>query len=67
MEKYKWSYGRKPKGYKVFTTVIKLPAKKGKDQKYIIDCEKIYSEEGFIPDFEYMENFINSISYGDIL
>lgn len=68
MEKYKWSYGRKPKGDKVFKTVIKLPAKKEKNgKKYIIDLEKIYSEEGYIPDFEYMENFINSISYGDIL
>ena len=67
MEKYKWSYGRKPKGDKVFKTIIKLPAKKDKEQKYIIDYEKVYSDEGYIPDFEYMEKFINSISYGDIL
>lgn len=67
MEKYKWSYGRKPKGDKVFKTVIKLPAKKGENQKYIIDYEKVYSDEGYIPDFKYMEDFINGISYGDIL
>jgi len=67
MEKYKWSYGRKPKGDKVFKTIIKLPAKKNGDGNYIIDVEKRYSNDGFIPDFEYMENFINSISYGDIM
>lgn len=57
---------KKPKGDKVFKTVIKLPAKKGENQKYIIDYESVL-RWGYIPDFKYMEDFINSISYGDIL
>ena len=29
--------------------------------------EKKYSDEGYIPDFEYMEEYINNITYGDLL
>lgn len=43
---------------------IKLPIKKnGKD--FVIDENREYSEEGFIPDWILMENMIKSLPYGD--
>lgn len=65
-EKYKWSYGRKPKNNKVFETEILLPVQHI-DNKIVLDKDKKYSEEGYIPDFEYMEKYIKSLPYGDKL
>lgn len=65
MEKYKWSYGRKPKSNKVFKTKILLPVKCDKKGNKIIDMEKKYSNEGYIPDFEFMEKYMDSLHYGD--
>ena len=47
MEKYKWSYGRKPKNNKVFKTLIKLPVLKDKNDKIYIDSEKSIQKDMF--------------------
>ena len=67
LEKYKWSYGRKPKDDKVFSTIIKLPVLYDEDGNPIVDNNKKYSNEGYIPNFKYMEEYISNLSYGDIL
>ena len=67
LEKYKWSYGRKPKDDKVFRTIIKLPILLDDNGLPIIDSNKTYSKEGYIPDFKYMENYITNLPYGDLL
>jgi hypothetical protein len=67
MEKYKWSYGRKPKNNKVFDTEILLPILHNQDGTITVDSNKIYSQEGYIPDFKYMEEFVESLPYGDLL
>ena len=65
-EKYRWSYGRKPHDVKKFgKSIVKLPVKCDDTGKPIIDSKKVYSDEGFIPDWEYMENFIKSLPFGD--
>ena len=64
-EKYKWSYGRKPKNNKVFKTKIKLPVMHDKNGNKIIDEKKEYSISGFIPDFKFMEKYIETLHYGD--
>lgn len=50
-EQKKYSYGRKAKNGKVFSTKIKLPA--------------VYDNGKYIPDWEYMENFIKNMDYVD--
>lgn len=66
-EQYKYSYGRA-----VYSTVasnmdIILPIKENSDGSPYIDITKKYSESGYIPDWEYMENFIKSLPYGDMI
>lgn len=51
LERYRYSYGRKYKT-NLNKTKIKLPAIKDKDNRYR-------------PDWEYMENYIKSLPYGD--
>lgn len=43
---------------------IKLPILKN-EKGIVLDDLKVYSEEGYIPDWRYMENFIKSLPYGD--
>ena len=45
---------------------LKLPIRQDKNGKAIIDSEKKYSPEGYIPDWEYMENYIKSMHYKKI-
>ena len=64
-EKFKYSYGRKPKNGRVFDTIIKLPICKNEDGTPIIDDTHKYSSEGYIPDFELMEEYTRNLAYGD--
>lgn len=59
-EKYKYSYGRKWTLYLMNNTVIKLPVLK-KDNKFVIDDNLTFSSEGFIPDWQFMEQYIKSL------
>lgn len=64
LEKYKYNYGRKPKKDKVYDTFIKLPIKII-DNKPVIDKKHKYSKDGYIPDWNFMENYIKLLPYGD--
>ena len=64
-EKYRWAYWRKPKNDKVYTTLIKLPIKYDKNWEPIIDTEKEFSKMWYIPDREFMENYIKNLPYWD--
>lgn len=67
-DKYRWSYGRKPHDVKKFgKSVIKLPVKHNADGTIFIDDEHTYSEEGYVPDWQFMEDYIKSLPYGDRL
>jgi hypothetical protein len=59
-EKYRFSYGRKWNKEQMEKTIVKLPAQMI-NGKYKIDEQKIYSDEGYIPDFSFMEEFILSL------
>lgn len=52
-ENYKWNYGRQCRVSDTNKIIIKLPAKE-------INGEKV-------PNFEYMENYIKMLPYGDVL
>ena len=43
---------------------IKLPVKKD-ENGYVIDETKEFSDEGYIPDWEWMDNYMKSLPYGD--
>ena len=47
------------------STLLKLPVKKDEQGIAVIDTEHKYHSEGFIPDWQYMEDYINSLPYSD--
>lgn len=66
-EKYKYSYGRALYSNVVSSMVIKLPTQIDKaNDKYIIDKNRTYSNEGYIPDWQFMEDYIKSLHHKPI-
>lgn len=66
-EQYKYSYGRAFLMDRISDTVMKLPVVYNADGTPFIDGDKRYSEEGYVPDWKFMEEFIKSLPYGDRL
>ncbi len=63
--KFKYTYGRKVTEDKYLNETIRLPVKMTQEGKCLVDVEKKYSQNGFIPDFEFMESYTKSLPYGD--
>lgn len=59
---YKFSYGRKAKPSNINSLILKLPICKDNDGNPIIDKDYKYSDDGYIPDFEWMENYIKTLN-----
>ena len=66
-ERPKYSYGRKWRTHHLRDTVVYLPIQRSLDGAPIIDATKEYSDNGFIPDWEFMETYIKALPYGDRL
>lgn len=66
-EIFKYSYGRTISSEKYLKTIIKLPVKHNADGTIFIDDEHTYSEDGYVPDWQFMEDYIKSLPYGDRL
>lgn len=66
-EVFKYSYGRTISSEKYMLTAIKLPIQHNSDGTPYIDPECKYSEEGYVPDWQFMEDYIRSLPYGDRL
>ena len=63
-EKYRFSYGRKwTVEASMKNSRIKLPVQKNSDGTPYIDATKEYSAEGYVPDWNFMENYIKSLPY----
>lgn len=60
-ENYKWNYGRQCRVEDSKKIIIKLPAEHDANGTLIIDNGKTFSEEGYIPDWNYMEKFIKEL------
>lgn len=60
-ENYKWSYGRQCRVNDVKNIYIKLPSLLNSDGSIKVDEDLVYSPLGYIPDTDYMENFIKSL------
>ena len=58
--KYKYNYGRKVTEEKYAKEIIYLPVSYEGDNP-IIDAGCTFSKEGFIPDWDYMKRYINSL------
>ena len=66
-EDYRYSYGRARILGKLKAEQIKLPVKHNADGTIFIDDEHTYSEDGYVPDWQFMEDYIKSLPYGDRL
>ena len=66
-EVFKYSYGRTISSEKYVLTAIKLPVQHNPDGTPYIDLDCTYSEEGYVPDWQFMEDYIRSLPYGDRL
>ncbi len=61
-ENYKWCYGRQCRVGDSKEIIIRLPAKKDINGEFVIDKMQDFSDEGYVPDWDYMESFINSLN-----
>ncbi|WP_294159935.1 restriction endonuclease subunit S [uncultured Selenomonas sp.] len=59
-ERERYSFGRKWKKT-LAQTVIKLPIQHTEDGTPVIDSQKTYSNEGYLPDWQFMEDYIQSL------
>lgn len=64
-ERYKYSYGRAVYSTVVANMEIKLPIMLNDDNKPAIDDNHTFSDEGYLPDWEWMENYIKSLPFSD--
>lgn len=63
----KYTYGRKVTKNKYLNDWIELPIQYNPDETPFIDATHKYSDEGFVPDWQFMEDYIKSLPYGDRL
>lgn len=67
-DKYRWSYGRKPHDVKKFgKSTMRLPIQYNPDGTPLRDATCKYSDEGYIPNWKFMEDYIKLMPYGDRL
>ncbi len=62
-EKYKFSYGRKWTLENMNASIIRLPIQHNPDGTPYIEPNCIYSEEGYVPDWQFMEDYIKSLNH----
>lgn len=46
---------------------MELPVKRDSNGEPVLDPDCTYSAEGYIPDWQFMEDYINSLPYSDKL
>lgn len=63
-ERYRYSYGRAYLMGSIKNTKLLLPVRK-QDGKPVIDDSHSFSDEGYLPDWEWMGNYIKSLPYSD--
>lgn len=62
-EQYKYSYGRAFLIDRIQETMIKLPIQHNPDGTPYIDITYVYSEDGYVPDWQFMEDYIKSLHH----
>ena len=61
--KFKYTYGRKVTEEKYMNDLIDLPIQHNADGTPFIDVNKKYSDDGYVPDWKFMENYIKSLHH----
>lgn len=64
-ENYKWSYGRQCRIGDTKKIIIQIPVQLNENDEPIIDADKTFHPQGFIPDWELMEKYVKMLLYGD--
>ncbi len=59
-----FNYGRKMRRDIIANSKVMLPAQKN-GNSFVIDESKMYSDEGYIPDWEWMDSYMKSLPYSD--
>ena len=62
-EQYKYSYGRAFLINRIQETMMKLPIQHNPDGTPYIDNNHTYSEDGYVPDWQFMENYMKSLHH----
>ena len=65
--RFKYAYGRKVTEDKYADDEIKLPILISDNGEPKVDNDNLFSDEGFIPDWQFMERYMKSLPYGDRL
>lgn len=60
-DRYRWDYGRKWRPKRMVYSEIKLPIMQDENGNPIIDKDLKYSPAGFLPDWEYMEQYVRHL------
>lgn len=63
--RFKYDYGRKVTESKYLEDILKLPIQRDENGNPIIDADKKYSDDGYVPDWQFMEDYIKSLPYSD--
>lgn len=63
--RFKYDYGRKVTESKYLEDILKLPIQRDENGNPIIDADKKYSDDGYVPDWRFMEDYIKSLPYSD--
>lgn len=63
-EAFRFTYGRNCTGG-LDSLTISLPTRVDSNGKIEIDAQRKFSEKGFIPDWEYMDEYIKNLPYSD--
>ncbi|MFV0424773.1 MAG: restriction endonuclease subunit S [Bacilli bacterium] len=61
-DQYRWGYGRKWRPTRMAKSKIKLPVLQDNNE-YVIDSEFKYSDKGYIPDWNFMKNYIKTLNH----
>ena len=61
--RFKYAYGRKVTESKYMNDVVKLPIQRDSNGTPLIDKTKKYSDDGYIPDWRWMENYIKLLHH----
>ena len=59
--RFKYTYGRKVTEDKYLNDIVDLPVQYNADGSIYIDSSYEYSDDGYVPDWQFMDNYINSL------
>lgn len=64
--RFKYSYGRKVTELKYSSEAIDLPVQRNADGAPVVDGTHRFHPEGYVPDWQFMENYIRSLNHQPI-